>query len=364
MATRGWADERIKAVVDRSQELLDLVEDSPQTVPTLWALWLFHYTRCHHEQAWALSRRLVSMAEQRGDTGLKLMALCALGNSALTEDRLAETQGYFEQVFTLYDPEQHAKLAAPFGFDGRAYAAMCLVLVKWLQGYGDQAKDMVQKGLRWAEESKHPGSQGFMYVYQLTFLYERGEREQILAVAETAQEFGRRYFLTNHVFYFQMFRAWAARDVETLRKLLAIPDAMGQDLGKTYYKGLLLDLELEAGHYDVTLDLAENLIRWGRASQETYMISNLLRIKGLCLRARGEHPAAEASLREAVDVARHQNAKLLELRAAVELCELLQERGRGAEARHLLAPLLQWFTEGFDVPVFLRAQALLRELPA
>ncbi len=364
MVTRGWADERIKALVDRSQQLVDFLGDSPQLVPTVWLLWLFHCSSAHHEQAWAQAKRLLAMAEQSGDSSLKIMALIALGNTALNEDRLKETQGYFEQVLALYDPAQHAKMAALLGLDGRATAAQCLSLVKWLQGYWDQAMAMIQAGNRWAEEARHSGSQGLLYLYHLSLLQGRGDRQQTLALADAALELARRYGLVTQTMYFQMFRSWATRDVEGLRTALAIPDSVGQDIGKTYYKSLLVELEWETGQHEPALRLAEELIRWGRSSGETYMISQLLRLKGLCLKARGERKAAEASLREAIDVARKQGAKMLELKAAISLSELLKEQGQGAEARQYLAPLLQWFTEGLDMPDILRARALVAELPA
>ena len=67
----------------------------------------------------------------------------------------------------------------------------------------------------------------------------------------------------------------------------------------------------------------------------------------------------EACLRQAIDVARRQQAKSLELRATVSLCRLLQQQGRGEEGRQMLAEIYGWFTEGFDTPDLQDAKALL-----
>jgi predicted ATPase len=67
-------------------------------------------------------------------------------------------------------------------------------------------------------------------------------------------------------------------------------------------------------------------------------------------------------LRQALDVARHQQAKSLELRAAVSLSRLWQQHGKRDEARELLAPLYGWFTEGFDTADLQEAKTLLEEL--
>ena len=364
MVTWGWSDVRIKTLVERSQQLIDLLGDSPQTVPTLWALWFFYFTRCQYDQAGALGKRLLTMAEQAGDTGLKMLSLIALANCAASEGLLLQAQEHCEQVLALYDPAQHAKLAALFAIDARTGAAMILSLSKWLQGYEQQALSMIQKGLGWAEEIKHFASQALLRLYHLIVLQGRGDREQVIAVADTSMELARRYGMTTHLTYFQAYRCWATRDAEGLRKELAVPESIGQDIGRTYYKSMLVELELEAGRHDAALELANELIHWGRPRNEMYVMANLLRLKGLCLRARGEREAAEVSLREAIDVARGQAAKMLELKATVALCELLRERGQGTAIRPLLAPLVQWFTEGLDLPDILQARALLSELPA
>jgi predicted ATPase len=72
--------------------------------------------------------------------------------------------------------------------------------------------------------------------------------------------------------------------------------------------------------------------------------------------------AAEASYQKALVVARQQSAKLWELRAATSLARLWRDQGKRTEARDLLAPVYNWFTEGFDTPVLQDAKALLDEL--
>jgi predicted ATPase len=92
----------------------------------------------------------------------------------------------------------------------------------------------------------------------------------------------------------------------------------------------------------------------------------LYRVKGeLLLRQRiPDAPEAETCFRQALDIARRQQAKSLELRAAMSLARLWQRHGKRAEARELLAPIYGWFTEGFDTADLKDAKALLHELEA
>jgi len=73
-------------------------------------------------------------------------------------------------------------------------------------------------------------------------------------------------------------------------------------------------------------------------------------------------PEAENCFRQALDSARRQAAKSLELRAAISLSRLWQRQGKHAEARQVLAPVYGWFTEGFDTADLQEAKALLEEL--
>lgn len=85
-------------------------------------------------------------------------------------------------------------------------------------------------------------------------------------------------------------------------------------------------------------------------------------MKGLVLLAQGQNEEGQASLEQAIAIARQQQAKSLELRSAMSLARLWGERGRRAEAVDLLAPVYGWFTEGFDTADLKQAKALLDDL--
>jgi len=361
MVIRGWSDVRIKELVEHSQQLIDLLGDSPQTVPNLWALMVFHHTRGHREQARALVERLMAMAEQADATELKLMTLCARGHCLFAEGRLVESQQSFERAAALYEPARHAGLAISFGLDARAWADMCLGLLKWMLGAPEQADAHVQAALAWSEQTQHPSSLGLAYLHRLSILQGRGEREQLIAQADAGLEVVRRYGLTTQTAYCQMLRSWATRDADSLRKALTFQDSIGLDMGKTYYKSLLADVELAEGRHESSLEIIEELISWGRSTGENYVMAELLRLKGLGLRARGDTHGAEASLREAIGVARAQSARMLELKAASALGELLLAQGQPARARDELEPVLQWFKNAPGIPDIAHARALLEK---
>ena len=101
-----------------------------------------------------------------------------------------------------------------------------------------------------------------------------------------------------------------------------------------------------------------------QGSGERFMEAELYRLKGTLLLARSaeQHAEAETCFQQALTVARHQQAKSWELRAAMSLSRLWQQQGKWQEAYDLLAPIYGWFTEGFDTPDLQDARALLEEL--
>jgi predicted ATPase len=96
--------------------------------------------------------------------------------------------------------------------------------------------------------------------------------------------------------------------------------------------------------------------------EERAFEAELHRSRGNLLRAAGDRSAAERSYRQALVIATRQSAKLWELLAAVNLARLWRDQGKRSEARDLLAPVYNWFTEGFDTPALKETKALLDSL--
>jgi predicted ATPase len=106
----------------------------------------------------------------------------------------------------------------------------------------------------------------------------------------------------------------------------------------------------------------DNALQIADRTGERWFEAELNRHKGQLLLRQGHSEAAEELYRRALSIAREQEAKLWELRAAASLARLRRDQGRRAEARDLLAPVYGWFTEGFDTPDLKDAKALLAEL--
>jgi len=241
----------------------------------------------------------------------------------------------------------------------------------WYLGYPDQAQQKVQQGLAVAEGLSHP----FSRAYALTFacLCYSGvqewqlARDQAEAVIRLSTEQGFAYLLAHG----RAVRGGALaaqgqieEGIAQMEQGLAFFRAMGSEPGRLSHVPRLAVAYARVGRVEQGLAvLAETLAvvdtTGARGSEAGLYVT-----KGWLLLARsGDNQAeAEACFRQAIEIARRQQAKSLELRAVMSLSHLWQQQGKKAEARELLAEIYNWFTEGFDTKDLQEAKGLLEEL--
>ena len=138
--------------------------------------------------------------------------------------------------------------------------------------------------------------------------------------------------------------------------------ATGAELWMPHHIALLARAYKFAGQIQEALILLDDALQIAERTAERWFVAELNRQKGQLLLRQGHTEDAEQLYRKALGIAREQEAKLWELRAAASLARLRRDQGRQAEARDLLAPVYGWFTEGFETPDLKEAKALLDEL--
>jgi predicted ATPase len=149
-----------------------------------------------------------------------------------------------------------------------------------------------------------------------------------------------------------------------IRQGIASARATGAAVFVPYLCTLLADVDAHLGHTADGLQALAEAHTLVEQQEERYWEAEVARLRGVLLLRQTGTPQAEteAWLRRALDVARRQEAKSLELRAAMSLARLWQRQGKRTEAHDLLSPVYGWFTEGFDTTDLQEARALLEEL--
>ncbi len=155
-----------------------------------------------------------------------------------------------------------------------------------------------------------------------------------------------------------------AEGIAQMREGLAAWHAMGAELGRPYYLGLLAEAYARMGQTEAGLSALAEALAATHKRGEHYCAAELYRLQGELLLAGSseQHAEVQTYFEQALDVARGQQAKSLELRAAISLSRLWQQQGKRADVYQLLAPLYSWFTEGFDTADLQEAKALLEKL--
>jgi predicted ATPase len=154
--------------------------------------------------------------------------------------------------------------------------------------------------------------------------------------------------------------------IAEMRQGLAAYRAIGAGLGLTHYLALLAEAYAQAGQTAAGLAVVAEALGVVDTHGERFCEAELYRLQGeLLLALEGTRPKAEeaaACFQQAIDIARRQEAKSLELRATMSMGRLWQQQGKRQEAYGLVAPIYSWFTEGFDTADLQEAKALLEEL--
>ncbi len=168
-----------------------------------------------------------------------------------------------------------------------------------------------------------------------------------------------------------MLRGWALAEqgqveegIAQIREGLAAWRATGSELWRSHLLTLLAEAYGKGGQAEEGLTAVDEALAIVERTEERFYEAELHRLKGELLLQQfpDTHPEAEACFHQSIAVARRRQAKSWELRAATSLARLWQQQGKQTEARELLAPVYNWFTEGFDTADLKDAKTLLTEL--
>jgi predicted ATPase len=321
-----------------------------------------------------MAEQALLLAERRDEPRLLLTARTNLGVNAFLLGRFATAQDQLEQGMALAAAQPRGEGSSQdFGVTCRSYSALTLFSL----GYPQQALERSREAVRLARQLKQPFSLPFaLYIGSYLHQYRR-EPEAMLAHAEEGVAICKEQNFALWLGGATAQRGWALVELgrieegaSEIRRGMNAWLATGAEVAKPYFLALLADAERRMGRCaDGLRRLDEGLAVVEELSDRFYEVE-LHRLKGeLMLHqhsgANGCHKIeaeAEASYRTALQVARDQSAKSWELRAVMSLVRLLQKQHRRDDARAVLAPTYEWFTEGLDTKDLREARALLELL--
>jgi predicted ATPase len=369
--THGQAAPEVEHAYTQAYALCQQVGETPELVPVLYGLWRFSVQRAQLHTARELGDTLLRLAHRAEDAALLVLAHYALGVTWFCLGVLPTARQHLEDGLARYTPDQHRaqvlRMGVDPGMNSHLYAAMTL----WVLGYPAQALAHLHAALALAHALAHPHSLAFVRSWVAMVSQCRRDVPAVHEQAEACVTLSIAQGFPLWVAVGTSLRGWAlalqgqgAEGVAQVRQGLAAWRANGSALGVPYLCTVLADICDHLGHPADGLQALAEAPALVEQHEERWWEAEVCRLRGVLLLQQTETPPAEAEawLQRALDVARRQEAKALELRAAMSLARLWQQQGQRAEARDLLGPIYGWFTEGFDTHDLRAAQALLEEL--
>jgi DNA-binding winged helix-turn-helix (wHTH) protein/tetratricopeptide (TPR) repeat protein len=381
MATRGLAAPEVAYAYARAWELCQQLGEAAQTFAVVTGFFTFHTGRGDVPKGHEFAAQCLRLAERGDDPALLLQAHRGLGSSLFYLGRFLTARRHLEQAVALYDAPHHQGLALQYGQDPGVVAAGFLSWTLWRLGYADQALHRSRAALALARRLAHAHSLAWALHFSAVLHGLCGEWSAVQAGAEellaVAAEQGLAFWLPLGTFD----QGWAlvgqgqyAEGIARMRQGITGLRATGSQLGQS---GLLRTLAEAVGRLRQStagLRILDEAFTVARHNGEAYDEVELWRAKGALTlaqysapsltshAARGAVQEAEGYFLHAIEMARQQSAKSLELRAVMSLSRLWQSQGRQEESRQILTEIYGWFTEGFDTEDVQEARALLIEL--
>jgi predicted ATPase len=371
IAAKGHAAEETGKAYARARRLCELLNDRPNLLKTLWGQFVHYHVRGETDRSHRIAEELLDLAGRQNDAAILVAGHRAVGDSCLHRGQLALARLHLERGLALYDPSQQRSLTALFAENARVAMLSFLSLTYSLLGFPDQALVQSREAVSEARGSSHPISLAFALSVACRLHFVLDDAGMVAQLAEelvaltSEQRFA--FFLAMGTAY----RGWtlaeagdAEAGVDLLRRGIEGFQASGAAWTLPFYLAQLAAAEAKRARFETGLGQLSDALVLTQKLGVRWFEAELYRRRGeLMLTARPDAEAeAETEFRHSIAIARQQEAKLWEVRSAVTLARLWRRQGKGDEARDLLAPVYDWFDEGFDVRDLKDSKALLEEL--
>ena len=377
---KGYAAPETKAAVEQARLLFEQAEalgerpeDPLLLFEVLWGFWAVRFIAFNGEVLRELAAEFLTLAEKQALTAPLMIGHRILGISFLYTGDIAQGRAHLDRAIRLYDPREHRPLATRFGQDPRAQALSYRSWALWLLGYPDAALADAEHALSDAREIKQAATLMNVLTYTSFTSIFRGDYMSVAAqtneLSALADEKGALYWNAVAMWMQGMLLRLTGK-VSEAAPILNSGIAAWRSTGATLFAPTQLSYLGEAyadlGQFDEAWHCIDEAVTAMGTSNETWFKAEVNRIAGEIALMSPEPDAAkaEAYFERALAVARQQQAKSWELRAAMSIARLWRDQGKRDEARDLLAPVYGWFTEGFDTRDLRQAKALLEQLAA
>ena len=356
-----------RVMIEQAERLGEHLEDPLLLYSVLYGFFIPKFINFDGDAARALAQQFLALAEQQKATAPIMIGHRLLGNTLLCLGDAAEGLSHLDRALALYDPTVHRPLATRFGHDVGAATLTFRPLALWLLGYPDRALLETHRAIDAARETGHIPTLLFALLFTaLAHICCRVHAaaavhlEECIVLAQEKVPYMKHLAAAN-------LGCVLTETGKASDGIQAINDAMravGATVWSTSWLTRLALAHAELGKVDDAWRYIGEAMTAVETTKERWFQTEINRIAGeIALMApKPDAAKAETYFERALAVAREQQAKSWELRAAMSMARLWRDQGKRDEARNLLGPVYNWFTEGFDTLDLKEAKALLDEL--
>jgi predicted ATPase len=373
MAVHGWLARDFEVRAERAAFLAEKLGEVQLLYSSLAVQWTQSIASGNYRRARKIAEQARTLAmRHQDDRVLGLGAHYAMGVSLLYSGELAACREEFQQVLTLYDPERDASIPTPVNLFTAGSAHLALAL--WISGYPEHSSRMQKQAFNYAAEIKRPLTTGYVHSEAGAHLEQLcGNVDAVLAHTKVLTALMGDHDMTTWQGLANVFEGWATswsgsaeHGISLMQQGLTYREHNNNTANHPYFMSLLAQIHARNGNVKEALLLCSDAHERAQRTEEIVWLAEMHRIEGeaKCAVSGSSVAEVEDCFRKALDASRRQGARMFELRAAISLARLWRDQGKGVEARNLLAPICDWFSEGFDTVDLKAAKALLAELSA
>jgi class 3 adenylate cyclase/predicted ATPase len=370
MMSKGTARPEVEAIYIRAVTL-GAGEDSPQRFKSLWGLYYYLMTSGRLQEAARRADELLALAQRLVADDLVLEAHHAKWTTSLWLGDLAAANANCQLGKSQYDGHRHHGLAFTFsGHDPGVCAHSIGAISSILSGFPQRAMELVQQAVALARGLSHPYSLALAMWHWAIVLQIGRQGRSCRDLATELITLSQAHDFPMMLGYGTFFLGWATADAGEIKAGIALMEqglslvaSTGRGVTRPYMQTILACAKADLGNLPEAIALVDEALRAMEVTGERWWEAELRHVSGRLALARGERDESERCFQQSLVISRGQGAKSLELRASTSLARLWRDQGKRGEARDLLAPIYNWFTEGFDTPVLQDAKLLLDQLP-
>jgi len=371
IVTKGYSAPEVEHNLSRAREICQQIGDTTQLFQVLTGLFSFHLVRAEYQTTYQLGEQMMSLAQRKQDTGLIMAVKGQLGITLFWLGEFTSAQDHLEQAIANFDPQQQYShiLSLPSHHMEHCLLYEALIL-QWL-GYPDQAIKKNREAISIATKFAHPYTLATAMFFSAWLHYSRREFRSAQELANKAvnisSEHGYPFWRTAGTMLLGWALAEQGKIEEGIAKIHQGLDSYrntGAEQWLPCALSLLAEAYGKAGKIEGGLQLLEEALTLVDKTEERWWEAELYRLTGELLLSlvTSDKVEAERNFRQAIDVARSQQTKSMELKAAVSLSRLWCDQDKRDPARKLLTEICGWFTEGFDTAEVKEAKVLLEKL--